>query len=168
MRWFENLPMQCEPQPGLGAVSMPAATMGVLGFLAVSRIQTRVDVFFQRHALGLARLKEAQIQARLISRDLRSAIPARSIHEPAACERDLRVIRCKARPAAVLIVLTTRVRRGRPIFLRLTHISHSRLAVHEYSGLESAPASADQRIEVSCGQIGKFRLRRRGRASSRA
>ena len=46
-------------------------------------------------------------------------------------ERDLRVIRCEARPAAVLIVLTTRFRRGRPIFLRLTHIPHSRLAVHE-------------------------------------
>jgi methyl-accepting chemotaxis protein len=74
MRWFQNLPMQWKLQLGFGAVSVLAATMGILGFLAVTQIQTQVDSMFQRHAIGLAHLKEAQIQALFISRDLRSAI----------------------------------------------------------------------------------------------
>ncbi len=55
----------------------------------------------------------------------------RPIHEPAACERGLHTIRCVVRPAASSTCPPTRLRRGRPNSLRLVHIPHSRLAVHE-------------------------------------
>jgi methyl-accepting chemotaxis protein len=66
--------MQWKLQLGFGVVSMLAAVMGILGFLAVGQIQSQVDSLFQRHAIGLAHLKEAQIQSLFISRELRSAI----------------------------------------------------------------------------------------------
>ena len=54
-----------------------------------------------------------------------------TIHEPAACERGLLTIRCVVRPAASSTCPPTRLPRGRPNSLRLVHIPHSRLAVHE-------------------------------------
>ncbi len=47
---------------------------------------------------------------------------------PRGCERDLRAIRREERPAAFIIVCATRLRRGRPILLPLTHIPHPRPA----------------------------------------
>src|SRR5439155_1967852 len=60
---------------------------------------------------------------------------ARTIHEPAACERDLPAARCVANPGrssecAPHACVATGVRA-----LRSAGISHSRLAVHELSGL---------------------------------
>ena len=45
---------------------------------------------------------------------------------PPAGPQPASAIRCEARPAAVFIESTKRFQSGRPIFLPLTHISHSR------------------------------------------
>ena len=90
MRWYKNLSMQWKLQLGFGVVSLLAATMGIMGFLAVGDIQKQMDGLFDRQAIGLAHLKEAQVQSLFISRELCSAILESS---PASVDRHAGAVR---------------------------------------------------------------------------
>ncbi len=74
MKWYRDLPLRSKLQLGFGAVSVLVAVMAGMGFFAVGAIKTQVDGMFQRHAVGLSHLKEANIQSLMIARELRDAI----------------------------------------------------------------------------------------------
>ncbi len=74
MRWFRNLSMRWKLGLGFGVVSVLVGVMCVMALLAVNQIQAQVDSLFQRHAIGLANLKEAHIETLVISRELRDAV----------------------------------------------------------------------------------------------
>jgi methyl-accepting chemotaxis protein len=89
MRWYRDLSMGWKLQLGFGAVSVLAAAMGIMGFLAVGSMQKQVDGLFERHAVGLAYLKEANIQSLFISRELRDAILDESAADVDACAQSI-------------------------------------------------------------------------------
>lgn len=74
MRWFVNLPMRGKLMTGFGVVSALAAVMCVTGVLALGALQKHTDAVFERHAIGLAFLKEGACQALAASDAVRAAV----------------------------------------------------------------------------------------------
>ena len=76
MRWFLDLPMRGKLVTGFGVVSALAAVMCVTGVLAVGTLQKHTDSVFERHAIGLAYLKEGACQTLAASDAARAAVLA--------------------------------------------------------------------------------------------
>ena len=74
MRWFLDLPMRGKLVTGFGVVSALAAVMCVTGVLAVGTLQKHTDSVFERHAIGLAYLKEGACQTLAASDAARAAV----------------------------------------------------------------------------------------------
>src|SRR5207245_7238901 len=71
---------------------------------------------------------------------------ARTIHEPAACERDLPADRCVAGPGRSSTCHRHACVATGSRALRSTGITRSRLAVHEYSGLDETLHEGERRV----------------------
>ncbi|MFN8587741.1 MAG: methyl-accepting chemotaxis protein [Candidatus Eisenbacteria bacterium] len=90
MKGFLDLPMRAKLMTGFGAVSVLAAVMCITGVLAVGSLQKHMDAVFQRHAIGLAHLKEGAWNTLAAANEVRSAILAPGGEAARAFEAEFR------------------------------------------------------------------------------
>jgi methyl-accepting chemotaxis protein len=72
--WFNNLKLMKKLMGGFCLIAAVTAFTGYLGLKGMNNINELLDNLYQKHALGLANLKEANVQLIMISREVRNAI----------------------------------------------------------------------------------------------
>ncbi len=74
MRWFRNLRTVTKLMMGFGLVAALAGAVGWQGVRALGQARALIADMYEKHASGLAHLKEANIQVLLASRAVRDAV----------------------------------------------------------------------------------------------
>ena len=74
MTWFRNLKIATKLAMGFGLIALLAALVGLQGLRGMDLMEQSLGTLYERHALGVARLREADIAMLHASRAIRNIV----------------------------------------------------------------------------------------------